>query len=156
MRTMPIRTTTMRRDIRRRTMPDASDPRQCSCGKSVHVALSRGQRLEGVLPEHREVELHPLIGVLEIGAGELADPLEALPHGVAVKEQRPRDRIQAAVVAQELFERTQLLALLALGERAEDRPAERADLRGRPAEDEAVRAEVTEGREPARTVERAA
>jgi hypothetical protein len=96
------------------------------------------------LPEHREIELHALIRILEIGTGELPDPLQALSHGVAVQEQRAGDTIHAPVMTEKRLQRPKLLALRLVGERSEDRTAEAPDLRSGTTEHEAVRAEIGE------------
>lgn len=127
---------------------------QARC-KSVHGALScsRGEALERVLAEHRELQLQALVGVLEIGSGELADALQAMANGVAVQEQRASDGVEAAVRAKELLEGPQLVVLRAVGEGTQDRPAEATDLRGRPPKDEAVRAEIGERGDLTRAVQ---
>jgi hypothetical protein len=133
------------------------EARQSSSPKSVHCAQSYDSRRElakGVLAQHREVQLHALIDVFEISSGEVCDAPEALTHGVPVKEQRAGHGVHASVRAEEFLERAQLVALRALGQRTEHGPAERADLRGGPAEDEAVRSEILERGDLARPVER--
>src|SRR5579859_4692671 len=114
MRTRTRSETTTRRCVTALTLTDGRPRRQPRGRKSVQPAQStsragnlrpaggsRRELVERVPAEHGEVELHALTGVLEVGAGEQADPPEALADRVAVQEQRAGHRVHAPVSAQE-------------------------------------------------------
>src|SRR5439155_1311932 len=149
-RTTPRRTPRRGPSSRSRTgrRTRAPRPRPRRDGSRRRGPVSRGETLEGLPSEQRELQREARIGVLQIGAGELGDAAQALAHRVAVEEEIARDAVETAVETQVRVECAHEVGVaLAVGERSEDPIGELADVALGPTEHKAVRAEVVKERD---------
>src|SRR5712691_3728049 len=124
-------------------------------GNVVHPA-SRGDLRESAPAEDGQLQCQARIGIAEVRAGQLRDAPQTMAHGVAMQEQLARDGVGAAAAAQICLERVEEWLVSGLrGQGTEDAFEERADVRGRLIEDEAIGAQIVEMHGAAVSVESA-